>query len=213
MSIIKELKYQITNTNQETESIKLRINDSSDKQMYLIHKALKQQLQNNRIRNANTKTRSEVNGGGKKPWKQKGTGRARAGSNRSPLWRGGGVIFGPRKKVYKSKINKKERQIAINTLISTKFKQTVVIKNLLNVLTKPNTKKALQEIQDLGIKTEKRTNLLIIVEKKSRIIHLSLRNVKNIKLIEINSINILSLLKADTIIITNKAVKQLKKDT
>lgn len=212
MSIIKELRYQIKDTNQEVESIKLKINNSPEKQMYLIHKALKQQLQNNRIRNAHAKTRSEVNGGGKKPWKQKGTGRARAGSNRSPLWRGGGVIFGPRKKIYQSKINKKEKKIAINTLISTKFKQTIVIKDLLQTFTKPSTNKAIQEIQNLGIKIEKRTKLLIIVEKKNKIVNLSFRNVKNIELIEISSINILSLLKADTIILTNKAVKQFKQD-
>nr|YP_009122171.1 50S ribosomal protein L4 [Vertebrata lanosa]AJH65929.1 50S ribosomal protein L4 [Vertebrata lanosa] len=213
MSIIKELKYQIADKNKEVKSIQLRINDHPEKQMYLIHKALKQQLTNNRIRNAHAKTRAEVRGGGKKPWKQKGTGRARAGSNRSPLWRGGGVIFGPRKKVYQSKINKKEKRTAINTLISNKFKQTIVIKDLLNTFTEPSTKKALQEIKKLGINLEKKAKLLIIVEKKNSIVYLSFRNVRNIELIEINSINILSLLKADTILITHKAAKQLSQNT
>ena len=88
MTIIKELNYKIVSVNKEiiSNSIELRVSDNIEKQMYLIHRALKQQLKNNRIRNANTKTRGEVRGGGKKPWKQKGTGRARAGSNRSPLW-------------------------------------------------------------------------------------------------------------------------------
>nr|YP_009396643.1 ribosomal protein L4 [Vertebrata australis]ARW65829.1 ribosomal protein L4 [Vertebrata australis] len=209
MSTIKELTYQIADTNKEVVNIQLKINNDPDKQMYLIHKALKQQITNNRIRNAHAKTRSEVRGGGKKPWKQKGTGRARAGSNRSPLWRGGGVIFGPRKKIYESKINKKEKKIAVNTLISTKFKHTIITKNLLNTLNKPSTKKALQEIDKIGIKFKQQTKLLIIVEKKNSILHLSFRNIKNIELIEINSINILSLLKADTILITDKAAKQL----
>nr|YP_009394588.1 ribosomal protein L4 [Vertebrata thuyoides]ARW63150.1 ribosomal protein L4 [Vertebrata thuyoides] len=210
MSIIKELKYQIADTDKEIKSIKVRINNSAEKQMYLIHKALKQQLKNKRIRNAHTKTRSEVRGGGKKPWKQKGTGRARAGSNRSPLWRGGGIIFGPRKTIYRSKINKKEKRIAINTLISNKFKQTIIINNLLGTLTKPNTKKALEAIQKLDIKIRNGAKILIIVEKKTKDVYLSFRNIKNIELIEIRSMNIISLLKADTILITNKALRHLK---
>nr|YP_009394795.1 ribosomal protein L4 [Polysiphonia elongata]ARW63357.1 ribosomal protein L4 [Polysiphonia elongata] len=207
MSNIKHLEYKITNSQGNTEIIKLKVLDDTENQMYLIHKALKQQLTNNRIRNANTKTRSEVRGGGRKPWKQKGTGRARAGSTRSPLWKGGGIIFGPKTKIYTSKINKKEKRLAINTLISNKFKQTIIVNNLLKNVKEPNTQQAIKELQELGIKLNKK--LLIVVDKQNRNLYLSFRNIKNIDIIEINSINILSLLKADTILITHTALKQL----
>nr|QVQ56783.1 ribosomal protein L4 [Erythrocystis saccata] len=207
MSTIKQLTYTITNGH--TTNIKLKVINDNNSQMHIIHKALKQQLTNNRIRNANTKTRSEVRGGGKKPWKQKGTGRARAGSNRSPLWKGGGIIFGPRKKTYKCKINKKEKRLAINTLISNKFKNTIIVDKLLLDIKKPSTKKAIEEINKLGISINNNKKLLIAVEKQNKNLYLSCRNIKNIHMIEINSINILSLLKADTILITNNALQQL----
>lgn len=209
MSNIKNLEYKITNSEGNTEIIKLKVLDDTENQMYLIHKALKQQLTNNRIRNANTKTRSEVRGGGKKPWKQKGTGRARAGSTRSPLWKGGGIIFGPKTKIYTSKINKKEKRLAINTLISNKFKQTIIVDQLLINIKKPNTQQAIKELQKIGIKPDKKKKLLIAIDKQNRNLYLSFRNIRNIDIIEINSINILSLLKADTILITHTALKQL----
>ena len=212
MTIIKELNYKIVSVNKEVilNSIELRVSDDVEKQMYLIHRALKQQLKNNRIRNANTKTRSEVRGGGKKPWKQKGTGRARAGSNRSPLWRGGGVIFGPKHKLYKCKINKKEKRLAINTIISNKFSQTTIVENILSNYDRPNTKQAINDINNLGIQVKEQRKILIIVENKTSILRLSFRNIKTIEIIEVNSINILSLLKADTIIMTNKALEKIR---
>nr|YP_009394998.1 ribosomal protein L4 [Polysiphonia stricta]ARW63560.1 ribosomal protein L4 [Polysiphonia stricta] len=212
MTIIKELNYKIVSVNKEiiSNSIELRVSDNIEKQMYLIHRALKQQLKNNRIRNANTKTRGEVRGGGKKPWKQKGTGRARAGSNRSPLWRGGGVIFGPKHKLYKCKINKKEKRLAINTIISNKFSQTTIVENILSDYNRPNTKKAINDIKNLGIEIQEQKRILIIVESKTSILRLSFRNIKTIEIIEVNSINILSLLKADTIIMTNKALEKIR---
>nr|YP_009394377.1 ribosomal protein L4 [Leptosiphonia brodiei]ARW62939.1 ribosomal protein L4 [Leptosiphonia brodiei] len=208
MSNTKILEYKIINGTEDKELVTLKISDDTSKQMYLIHKALKQQLTNNRVRNASTKTRSEVRGGGKKPWKQKGTGRARAGSNRSPLWKGGGIIFGPKTKTYKSKINKKEKRLAINTLISNKFKQTIIVSNLLKNIEQPSTKQAIREIEQLGIKINKKQKILIAVDKQDKNLYLSFRNLKNVKIIEINSINILSLLKADTILITHTALKQ-----
>nr|YP_009395420.1 ribosomal protein L4 [Polysiphonia infestans]ARW64400.1 ribosomal protein L4 [Polysiphonia infestans] len=209
MSSIKNLEYKIANNKKAIEKIKIKILDDNKTQMHIIHKALKQQLKNGRIRNANTKTRSEIRGGGKKPWKQKGTGRARAGSNRSPLWRGGGVIFGPKKKIYKSKINKKEKRLAINTLIANKFGQTIIINTLLANITKPSTQQAIKEIQQIGIKIDKRKKILIAIEQQNHNIYLSFRNLKNIEIIEVNSFNILSLLKADTILITHAAIRKL----
>lgn len=212
MSNIKNLEYKIINNEDTIEKINIKVLENKSDQMYLIHKALKQQLKNNRVRNANTKTRKEVRGGGRKPWKQKGTGRARAGSNRSPLWNGGGVIFGPRKKIYKSKINKKEKRLAINTLIFNKFKQTIILDSIIKI-NEPNTKKAIEIIKQIGITLNKTNKILIAVEKQSNNLYLSLRNLKNIEIIEINNINIISLLKADTILITRKALKKLENFT
>nr|YP_010618731.1 Ribosomal protein L4 [Rhodomelopsis africana]WAX02744.1 Ribosomal protein L4 [Rhodomelopsis africana] len=215
MTITKELKYKFLSKYQEESSkiIQLRIINETEKQMYLIHRALKQQLKNNRNKNAHSKTRSEVRGGGKKPWKQKGTGRARAGSSRSPLWKGGGIIFGPRKKTYKSKINKKEKRLAINTILANKFTNTIITNNILDNIITPNTKTAISEIKRLGVKIKKQQKLLLIVDKKTKLLYLSFRNIHNLELIEVHSVNVLSLLKADTIIITDCALKQINNTT
>merc|ERR1711920_187815 len=94
---------------------------------YLVHKDITRQLIKIKNSTSSTKTRSEVRGGGRKPWRQKGTGRARAGSNRSPLWRGGGSIFGPKPKIKKQKLNKKEYRLAIQTLLYNKKNSILVI--------------------------------------------------------------------------------------
>nr|YP_009399548.1 ribosomal protein L4 [Dictyomenia sonderi]ARW69154.1 ribosomal protein L4 [Dictyomenia sonderi] len=213
MSITKELKYTFSSNDQEENSkiIQLKIINEHQEQMYLIHRALKQQLKNNRIRNAHSKTRSEVRGGGKKPWKQKGTGRARAGSSRSPLWKGGGIIFGPRKKLYTSKINKKEKRLAINTLLANKFTSTIITHQILDDIITPNTKTAISEIKKLGVTIQKQQRILVIVYKKTQLLYLSFRNIYNLEIIEVHSINIISLLKADKIIITSCALEQINK--
>lgn len=204
MTIIKAITYKVENEVNEinSETIKLKINEDKKKQMYCIHKSLKNQLTNNRIRNANTKTRSEVRGGGKKPWKQKGTGRARVGSTRSPLWKGGGVIFGPQKTIYKSKINKKEKNLAIRTLLYNKLSNTKIVDNLSIATEKPKTKSALEVLNNIKININEHKKILIIVEKKTKLIYLSFRNISNIELIEAKNLNVLSLLKAEIIVIT-----------
>lgn len=213
MNTIKELNYKVLLNEHEEYSlpISLKINESDQKQMYLVHRSLKQQLKNKRIRNAHTKTRSEVRGGGKKPWKQKGTGRARAGSSRSPLWKGGGVIFGPRKKIYISKINKKENRLAINTVLVNKFYNTIVVEDILKNNIIPNTKTAIKEIHKYGINLNKKQKLLLVTEKKHQTLKLSFKNCRNVELIEVDSINILSLLKADIILITHSALLKINK--
>nr|YP_009392308.1 ribosomal protein L4 [Osmundaria fimbriata]ARW60870.1 ribosomal protein L4 [Osmundaria fimbriata] len=216
MTVKKQLEYSIIQ-DQDIDKINLtakyttylNISETQDKQMYCIHRALKQQLTNYRIRNAHSKTRSEVQGGGKKPWKQKGTGRARAGSTRSPLWKGGGVIFGPRKKIYISKINKKEKNLAIKNILYNKFKQTLVTKEIVINANKPNTKSAILILNRLGINTKSQQRILLIVSSKTKITYLSFRNIRNIELIEVQNINVLSLLKADIILITLEALKQI----
>nr|YP_009392723.1 ribosomal protein L4 [Bostrychia tenella]ARW61285.1 ribosomal protein L4 [Bostrychia tenella] len=216
MSIIKQVPYSIKSIekNKPLDSQKkvyLNILNDESKQMYIVHRSLKQQLTSYRVRNAHTKTRTEVKGGGKKPWKQKGTGRARAGSTRSPLWKGGGIIFGPRKKTYKSKINKKEKKLAIQIVIYNKFSNTIIVDKLLNNITKPSTKNAITELNKLGINTNNNKKVLLILEKKTKVLHFSFRNIPNIEIIKVNNLNVLSLLKADRILITVNALNIISK--
>lgn len=213
MSKIEKLEYEVVNNSNKKEYLEIRVTENTSDQMYVVHKALKQQLTNNRIRKANTKTKSEVRGGGRKPWKQKGTGRARAGSNSSPLWKGGGVIFGPKTKIYQSKINKKEKRLAINNLIFNKFQKTIVTDNLLEKINTPSTKKAIEILTEAGIKLSDSKKILINVDKQDKNVYLSFRNIKNVEVSEISNINIVSLLKADTILITSKALSKLQNFT
>lgn len=191
----------------EEQNINFILNSKYDTRMYIIHKIIKEQLKNQRQGNACTKTRSEIRGGGKKPWKQKGTGRARAGSTRSPLWRGGGVIFGPKKKKYQSKINKKEKILATKILLYNKYKYTTVVKNLFHNINVPNTKEITNTLQHIGFNINEKDRLLIIVKNKTKPIYLSIRNIKNVELIEAKHLNTLSIIKADQLIISNEALK------
>ncbi len=107
---------------------------------HIVHRALVRQLANARQGTASAKTRAEVRGGGRKPWRQKGTGRARAGSSRSPLWRGGGVIFGPKPRDYSLKMNRKERQLALRTAFQGRVEDLVVVEDFAEQLTRPKTR-------------------------------------------------------------------------
>nr|YP_010195577.1 ribosomal protein L4 [Gracilaria baiana]UAD82974.1 ribosomal protein L4 [Gracilaria baiana] len=208
MNIKKRLIYSIISSQDTSpiynQNIEIRLCKQDSNNMYVLHRALTQQLI--KKRNAHTKTRSEVRGGGKKPWKQKGTGRARAGSNRSPLWRGGGVIFGPRTKQNKNKINKKEKQLALRILIENKFKNTIITEDFVGKLKEPSTKTIINNLKKYNLDTNINNNILIIVSKKSDNLYLSTRNLKNVELLNANSINIVSLLKANQIIINKDAL-------
>jgi len=175
---------------------------------YLIHKDLLRHQNSQRQGTVSTKTRSEVRGGGRKPWKQKGTGRARAGSNRSPLWKGGGVIFGPKPKTVSSKLNKKERRLALQTLLYNKKNNILIIDNLENELTESKTKNFLKICTDCGIDLQQR--VLVIVSKKTMSLKLSTQNLKNVELISASNLNTFSLLKAKQIILTPLAINDIK---
>ena len=209
MIINKNLTYTIISKNpQHTETIKLNIHNNSVDGMFVVHRAAIKQLAERRMYNASTKTRSEVRGGGKKPWKQKGTGRARAGSNRSPLWRGGGVIFGPQNIKRYKKINRKEKQLAIKTLLVNKFTKTQVVDNLTENLVRPNTKTIVNRLKDLGI-TIRKEKIVIIVDIKNKNLFLSIRNLKNVNLILADQINVISLLNAHKILITQSGLYKM----
>ena len=192
--------------NEGRPEIKLKIATSNS--MYIIHSALVKQLATKRQGTAHSKTRSEVRGGGRKPWKQKGTGKARAGSIRSPLWKGGGVTFGPRTRNYISKINAKEKKLAIRTLLYNKAPHILVISNEEIFLAKPSTQLLLDKIQNLNLDLNKR--ILIIVDNKDKTLYLSHRNLQNIDIIQANQINIIALLNAEQILITSNSLRQIE---
>jgi len=194
--------------NQPFKNQKFEVNVLEHSGNYLIHQnVLRQQIQQKQG-TSSTKTRSEVRGGGRKPWRQKGTGRARAGSIRSPLWKGGGVSFGPKPTIINIKTNKKEKQLAIRTLLYNKRNLISVIKNLEDCIEIPNTKKFLNICNNCQIDVNKK--ILLIVETKSDPLKLSVRNIKNIELISAFHLNTLSLLKAQQIIITPSAINKIK---
>lgn len=203
----KNIKYQIKSLQNTPQLMEVCVSESNA--MYIVHRLAVQQLHQQRQGNANCKTRSEVKGGGKKPWKQKGTGRARAGSIRSPLWRGGGVTFGPQTKIYKQKINKKEKHLAINNLLLNRKDFTIAVDSSFLELSEPKTKVFLQKIHTVGINQV--TQLLIIMAKKNLNIYLATRNLKNIEIISANQLNLLSMIKAQYILIENEAIDIIKK--
>ena len=194
---------QVLDSNYE---LKLNVLENSGN--YLIHKDILRHYASQKQGTVSTKTRSEVRGGGRKPWRQKGTGRARAGSNRSPLWKGGGVIFGPKPKTINFKLNKKERRLALQTLLYNKKNNLLIIENLENEINIPKTKTFLKICQDCGINLNQK--LLIIVSKKTIPLKLSTQNIKNVELISASNLNTLSLLKAKQVILTPSAVNDIK---
>jgi len=186
--------------------LKLNVLETSGN--YLLHKDFLRHYSSQKQGTVSTKTRSEVRGGGRKPWKQKGTGRARAGSNRSPLWKGGGVIFGPKPKKILLKLNKKERRLALQTLLYNKKNNILIIENLENEITEPKTKNFLKICKNCSIDLNQK--ILVIVSNKTIPLKLSMQNLKNIELISASNLNTFSLLKAKQIILTPLAINYIK---
>ena len=171
----------------------------------LIHRAYLTQLKNSRKYTASTKTRSEVRGGGRKPWKQKGTGRARAGSTRSPLFVGGGVIFGPKPRTVSKKINKKERRLAILSALYLKKQQFVFVnEDTFTGFETVKTKKLCQFISNTNL--EINSKILFILSKPNKFFWLSTRNLKNIEVTTASCLNIEQLLNANHIVLSNEGL-------
>ena len=175
---------------------------------HIVHRALVRQMAMARQGTASSKTRSEVRGGGRKPWRQKGTGRARAGSSRSPLWRGGGVIFGPKPKDYSSKMNKKERRLALKTAFVSRLDDAVVVENFVSEITKPKTKEVISALERWGV--DSNSKILLIVTEISENLNLSTRNVSNIKLLKASNLNVYDLLNARQIVVTTDALAKIQ---
>ena len=188
------------------EKIFSKNGDRKKRAVGLIHKIYLTQLKNRRKHTASTKTKSEVRGGGRKPWKQKGTGRARAGSSRSPLWVGGGVSFGPKPHTVSKKANKKERRLAILSALYLKKQQFLFVEeNLLNDFNDIKTKNVCQLISNLNIPVDKK--LLFITSQPNKNLWLATRNLKNIKITTANCLNIEQLLHANNIILSNTSLE------
>lgn len=154
-----------------------------------------------------TKTRDEVSGGGRKPWKQKGTGRARQGSIRSPQWYHGGVVFGPQPRSYDKKMNRKERRLAVRSALSYKvINDELIILDSLNMETM-KTKDAVKLLTTLGLQD---TKVLIVVKELNDNVVLATRNLQNVLLLESNEINVLDIVAAGKMIITTDAVDAIE---
>ena len=175
---------------------------------HVVHRALVRQMTNARQGNASTKTRAEVRGGGRKPWRQKGTGRARAGSTRSPLWRGGGVIFGPKPKDYNLNMNRKERRLALRTALGSRSEDMIVVEEFSEQLQRPKTKELVQAISRWGSQPEQKT--LLILSERSENVYLSARNIENVKLMVADQLNVFDLLHADKIVVTASALDKIQ---
>ena len=175
---------------------------------HIVHRSLRLQMANNRQGTASTKTRSEVRGGGRKPWRQKGTGRARAGSIRSPLWRGGGVIFGPKPRDYSHKMNRKEKRLALSTAFQSRSEDLIVIEDLSEQFTKPKTKELVQAITRWGIDIQ--AKIVLVLPEKQENVYLSGRNIAKLKIILANNLNIYDILAADKIIATVTAIAKIQ---
>ena len=163
---------------------------------------------NQRQSSANTKTRSEVSGGGRKPWRQKGTGRARQGSTRAPHWYHGGVVFGPTPdKNFTKKMNKKERRLALKSALSYKLIDSEMLVLDKIELARSKTKEAIEILTNLKVDEEK---TLIVVDKLEENLILATRNLANVMLLETEEINTFDVVSADRLVITEAAVKKLE---
>jgi len=210
MTVQKFIKYTPLDTNGKplNSTYELTLNILEKSGNYLLHKDLLRHLSSQKQGTMSTKTRSEVRGGGRKPWQQKGTGRARAGSNRSPLWKGGGVTFGPKPKTVSLKLNKKERRLTLQTLLYNKKNNVVIIEDLENILQEFKTKNFIRICKNCNINLNQK--VLLVVSKKTLPLKLTTQNLKNVELILASNLNTFNLLKAKQIILSSLSINDIK---
>ena len=174
----------------------------------LLHRAVLRQQAHSRQGTASTLTRSEVRGGGRKPYKQKGTGRARQGSIRTPLRPGGGIIFGPKPRKYNLEMNRKERRLALRTALMSRISDAKIIKDFGSKLEVPKTSEIVALLKRVGIDSDGK--ILIILNKPSEIIKRSIRNLEKVKLISADQLNVFDLLNANSLVIGEDALSTIK---
>ena len=172
---------------------------------HLVHMAVVNQLANNRQGTQSAKTRSEVSGGGRKPWRQKGTGHARQGSTRAPQWTGGGIVFAPKPRDYSFKMNKKEKRIALLSTLSSKVAESKIVVLDEFKLDEIKTKKFVEVMNNLKVE-----NALVVLEGENKNVVLSGRNIPSVKVTATNEINTYDVLKYTTLVVTKAAVEKLE---
>ena len=172
---------------------------------HLVHMAVVAQLANKRQGTQKAKTRSEVSGGGKKPWRQKGTGHARQGSTRAPQWTGGGIVFAPKPRDYSFKMNKKEKRIALLSALSSKVAESKIVVLDEFKLDEIKTKKFVEVMNNLKVE-----NALVVLEGENKNVVLSGRNIPSVKVTATNEINTYDVLKYTTLVVTKAAVEKLE---
>ena len=172
---------------------------------HLMHMAVVQQLANKRQGTQKAKTRSEVSGGGRKPWRQKGTGHARQGSTRSPQWTGGGVVFAPTPRDYSFKLNKKEKRAALKSALTSRVEESkFIVVDAMN-FEEIKTKNFQAMLNNLSV-----AKALVVLEEGNKNAVLSARNIANVKTAAVNTINVYDILKYNTVVATKAAVEAIE---
>ena len=172
---------------------------------HLVHMAVLQQLENNRQGTQKAKTRSEVRGGGKKPWRQKGTGHARQGSTRAPQWTGGGVVFAPTPRDYSFKLNKKEKRAALKSALTSRVAENKIIVLDELKLDEIKTKKFVQVMKNLNVE-----KALVVLNEMDKNVIASAANIPTVKTAQTNELNVFDVLKYETVVVTKAAVATIE---
>ncbi len=205
MTILETLKWDGKKAGKVSINLKVAKETSSAD---LIHRAVLRQLANKRQGTASTLTRSEVRGGGRKPYKQKGTGRARQGSIRTPLRPGGGVIFGPKPRSYNLDMNRKERRLALRTALMSRITDIKTVEDFGSTLDQPKTSEIINGLSRLGI--EKTEKVLVILDNPSEVIKKSINNIEKVKLIFADQLNVFDILNANKLVIGQSAIDKIQ---
>lgn len=193
-------------SNKKVKSVELPARLVSEEKAHLLHTAVVNQLANKRAGTAATKNKAQARGGGKKPWRQKGTGRARAGSNRSPLWRGGGVVFGPQPRDYSYTLPKKMKKAALAAAFATKVSEKKLI--LLDTLSlaEPKTKMMSAMLEKLGVNE----SALVLLASENKNVSLASRNIPSVKVLRMQNINVYDFLRYRYLITTQEALSVME---
>ena len=205
MTTFESLKWDGKKGGKVSLDLKVAKDSSADD---LVHRAVLRQLANKRQGTASTLTRSEVRGGGRKPYKQKGTGRARQGSIRTPLRPGGGIIFGPKPRSYNLDMNRKERRLALRTALISKTSNIKTVEDFGSSIDTPKTKEIIDGLSRLGI--DKTKKVLVILDNPSLNIKKSIQNIANVRLMLADQLNVFDILNANEIVIGTSAISKIQ---